>query len=60
MLDPLWTCRDGRRMRVGQMDDGHLAHSIAMIERSAKGWRNSWLPRLKLEQEIRKILGKHT
>lgn len=55
MFDPIWTCRDGRKMRVGQMDDRHLSAAIAMIMRSRRGWRAHWLPRLVLEQEIRKL-----
>jgi hypothetical protein len=39
-------------MRVGDMDDKHLANSIARIERL--NWRRRWLPRLRLEQELRK------
>jgi hypothetical protein len=46
-------------MRIGQMDDRHLANAIALIQRRARtGWRQSWLPRLKLEQEIRRYTGK--
>jgi hypothetical protein len=50
--DPLWRCKDGRLLHVGQMSDAHLSNAITMIERT-RGWRLSWLPRLKLEQLIR-------
>lgn len=52
MYDPFWVCRDGRRMKVEQMDDRHLANAIAKIERSRR-WRREWLPRLYLERDIR-------
>jgi hypothetical protein len=54
MHDPIWTCRDGRRIRVGEMTDSHLANSIAKIQRSAN-WRKGWLPRLQLEETIRRM-----
>lgn len=55
MYDPIWICRDGRRIKVGQMTDSHLANAIAKIERSRTGWRREWLGRLKLEQVIRSL-----
>lgn len=54
MRDPIWVCKDGRRMHVKEMDDNHLANCIRKIERS-RGWRKHWLPRLLLEQEIRAL-----
>lgn len=54
MYDPIWVCRDGRRMKVGEMTDDHLANCIAKIYRGWRG-RAHWLPRLLLEQEIRAI-----
>lgn len=54
--DRIWTCRDGRRMFPGEMEDSHLAYSIAKIERS-NNWRKDWLPRLRLEQQIRATTG---
>lgn len=55
MFDPIWVCKDGRKMKAGEMTDQHLANCIAKIERS-RGWRKVWLPRLRLEQEIRSIM----
>lgn len=52
MLDPIWICKDGRRLKVAQMDDHHLRAAIAMIERSRR-WRKCWLARLYLELEMR-------
>jgi IS1 family transposase len=57
MRDRIWICRDGRRLFPGEMDDGHLARSIAKIERE-RSWRKSWLPRLRLEQDIRRATGR--
>ncbi len=31
----VWTCRDGRKVRVCDMDDRHLLNTIAMMERNA-------------------------
>lgn len=55
MNDPIWVCRDGRRMLVKEMTNSHLANSIARIRRSPKGWRREWLPRLELEVLIRNM-----
>ena len=55
MYDPVWTCRDGRRVRIGEMTDSHLANCIAKIQRSPRGWRRWWLDRLLLEQQIRSM-----
>lgn len=54
MRDRIWTCKDGRRLRPGEMTDDHLQNCINKIERS-RGWRIHWLPRLKLEQDIRRV-----
>lgn len=54
MFDPIWVCKDGRRMKVGDMDNAHLANAIAKIERSRR-WRREWLARLYLEQDIRRV-----
>ena len=54
MHDPIWITRDGRRMHASEMDDRHLANAIAKIRRSTN-WRKHWLPRLLLEQLLRRI-----
>ncbi len=55
MFDRLWRCKDGRTMRVSQMDNQHLRNAIAMIKRSKSNWRRGYLSRLELEVEIRKL-----
>jgi hypothetical protein len=52
--DRIWVCKDGRRIPVSALDDDHLQKCIDKIERS-RGWRKQYLPRLKLEQDIRRI-----
>lgn len=56
MFDPIWECKDGRRMRVGEMHIDHVRACIRLIE-SRMRWRKHWLPRLYLELEIRKLGG---
>ena len=55
MKDMIWICKDGRRMRITEMETSHIRNAIAMIERSVKGWRRSYLERLRLELEIRNL-----
>lgn len=33
---PYWTKRCGTKMRIEDMDDGHLANSLAMVKRNNK------------------------
>lgn len=54
MNDPIWVCKDGRRLHVKEMTNSHLGFAIAKIERS-RNWRRGWLPRLLLEREIRSL-----
>lgn len=55
MMDRIWVCRDGRAMKVSDMETRHIRNCIAMILRSKKGWRRHYLPRLHLELEIRQL-----
>lgn len=57
----MWRCNDGRRLLVTQMDDRHLANSIAMIRRGkdARGRTvgpktRALLPALELVAEMRR------
>jgi len=59
MKDRLWKCRDGRIMTVAQMDTRHILNSIAMIKRSRRHWRCSYLSRLELELLIRQLPEEH-
>jgi tRNA(Ile)-lysidine synthase TilS/MesJ len=54
MFDRTWVCKDGRRMKVSEMDDSHLENAIRLVERCRR-WRRHWLGRLYLERDIRAI-----
>jgi hypothetical protein len=56
MQDTVWITKDGRRILVRQMERRHLLNCIDKIERS-RGWRREYLERLKMELEIRSIMG---
>lgn len=34
--DGVWTQRNGQQIHVSEMDDGHLANTIAMLERKGR------------------------
>lgn len=55
MKDQVWITRDGQRLLVSQMTTSHINNAIAMIQRSNRGWRRSYLERLELELRIRRI-----
>jgi hypothetical protein len=56
MYDPIWVCRDGRRMKLGEMSDAHLYNAIRYVQHYKV--RLHWLPRLFLELDIRAIMRK--
>ncbi len=54
MFDPIWVCKDGRKLKIGEMSTDHVKHAIAMIQRS-RNWRRGMLARLELELDIRRL-----
>jgi hypothetical protein len=59
MYDPIWICRDGRQMRVGQMSDAHLLNAIIYVDRVGGPKKARWMDRLLLEVVIRKVQRYH-
>ncbi len=55
MLDRIWVTKNGQAIPVSKMETKHIVNSIAKIERD--NWRKSYLPRLYLELDIRKLKG---
>lgn len=55
MHDPAWLTRDGRMMKISEMETSHIVNCIAKIQRSGGRWRGEYLPRLELELEIRSL-----
>ena len=53
LYDPIWVTREGEHMRIQSMTSGHILNCIAKIQRSKRGWRREYLPRLYLELELR-------
>ena len=55
--DPVWRCKDGREMRVSEMETRHIINSICMIQRSpirrGRRWRERYLPALRCELQER-------
>ena len=54
MFVGIWTCADGRRVAIPEMETRHIINCIRMIQRK-KNWRRHYLDRLLLELEIRGI-----
>lgn len=54
MFDPQWVCKDGRRIKVAEMNTDHINNAIRLILRCRR-WRRNMLPRLYLELEIRAL-----
>lgn len=50
MLEAVWVCRDGRKMKVAEMETTHIMNSILKIKNSGeREWRIGWLPILEAE-----------
>lgn len=45
-FDPMWLCRDGRVLRISEMEDGHLKNCVAKCFLSTTSWRGRYLPYL--------------
>ena len=48
-----WVCRDGRRIKLQDMGDGHLERTIAMLKRNGRA--QGWIPHLLAEQKRRPL-----
>jgi hypothetical protein len=55
MRDRIWICRDGRQLRVAQMDEQHIINCINKIRRHWPRWRAGYLSRLEIELTVRQI-----
>ena len=51
MDDYYWTCRDGRRIHVRDMDETHLLNAIAMLEQKSDNPSRDFFIYDKLEDE---------
>ncbi len=47
-----WTCKDGSKIKIGDMGTGHIRNSINMIKRKPE-WRDSFLSTLEDEIDFR-------
>lgn len=54
LVTKLWRCRDGRFLRIREMEDEHIQRCIALILARNDGWRANWMPTLLAELEKRK------
>lgn len=48
----IWKTRDGEEIPIEQMEDGHVANCIAMLERGIAA-RREWVKALRREQKRR-------
>lgn len=53
MRDRFWTCKDGRKILVSNMQTSHIESILRMMQRKP-GWRALMRPRLELELDIRR------
>lgn len=53
MFNPPWITRDGRVMKIGEMEDEHIQNCIYLI--TERNWRRGYLERLRLELEMRSM-----
>jgi hypothetical protein len=54
MYDRVWVCRDGRMIKVGDMETRHIINCINLIHRKWP-WRAEYLDRLELELFARSL-----
>ncbi len=53
----IWVCADGRKIRVEDMSDSHLANALAMLQR--KGFISQRLKKAALEWGPDSLAGEH-
>lgn len=51
---PIWETKDGKKISIDKMTTSHILNCISYIQKH-KGWREEFLPYLKLEAQSRGV-----